>query len=131
MLADRPIRIAPTMLLFPKAADLKDIYWDPTCNLKSELYGTGALGPPNLFSTRDGTKHRQLRKALGGTQVNIQKLGYGRCPSCFPLNTLQWSIGSLKNNWEPRIDELITLFIEKMSEFASAQEEVIISDKVA
>ncbi|RYP88817.1 hypothetical protein DL769_000231 [Monosporascus sp. CRB-8-3] len=84
---DRPIRIAPTMLLFPKTADLKEIYWDPACNLKSELYGTGALGPPNLFSTRDGAKHRQLRKALGGTQ--------------------------------------------KMSEFAAAREEIIISDKVA
>jgi hypothetical protein len=38
-------------------------------NLKSELYGTGALGPPQLFGTRDGKVHQQLRKALGGTQV--------------------------------------------------------------
>lgn len=43
----------------------------------------------------------------------------------------QWSIGSLKNNWEPRIDELISLFLEKMSEFSKAGEDVIISDKVA
>ncbi|KAK7739789.1 hypothetical protein SLS62_011231 [Diatrype stigma] len=107
---DQPIRISPTMLLFPRAASLKDIYWDPGCNIKSELYGVGALGPPNLFSTLDGTKHRQLRKALGGTQ---------------------WSIGSLKKNWEQRIDELISLFLEKMSEFAQAGEDVIISDKVA
>jgi hypothetical protein len=38
-------------------------------NLKSELYGTGALGPPALFSTRDGKTHQLLRKALGGSQV--------------------------------------------------------------
>lgn len=38
-------------------------------NLKSELYGTGALGPPALFSTRDGKTHQLLRKALGGNQV--------------------------------------------------------------
>lgn len=38
-------------------------------NLKSELYGTGALGPPALFSTRDGKAHQLLRKALGGNQV--------------------------------------------------------------
>ena len=72
LIADRPIRIAPNMLLFPKAADAKDIYWDPALNLKAELYGTGALGPPNLFSTRDGAKHKRLRKALGGTQVSVE-----------------------------------------------------------
>lgn len=68
-IADRPIRIAPTLLLFPRPSALKDIYWDSAMNHKSELYGTGALGPPALFSTRDGKVHQQLRKALGGNQV--------------------------------------------------------------
>ncbi|KAH9907041.1 cytochrome P450 [Xylariomycetidae sp. FL2044] len=106
----KPIRIAPTLLMFPKPDDIKDIYWDPNCNLKAELYGTGALGPPSLFATLDGEKHRQLRKALGGSQ---------------------WTIGYLKNTWEPKIDELILLFVEKMTELAEARQEVVICDKVA
>lgn len=57
------------MLLFPRPSALKDIYWDPALNQKTELYGTGVLGPPHLFSTRDGEVHRRLRKALGGTHV--------------------------------------------------------------
>ncbi|KAI1336646.1 cytochrome P450 [Xylariaceae sp. FL0016] len=107
---EKPIRIAPTMLLFPRPADMKDIYWDPSCNTKAELHGTGALGPPSLFTTLDGERHRTLRKALGGSQ---------------------WTIGSLKNKWEPRMDELISLFIEKMAEFSERQEEIVLCDKVA
>ncbi|KAF3808990.1 Isotrichodermin C-15 hydroxylase [Colletotrichum gloeosporioides] len=107
---DKPIRVAPTLLLFPQSAALKDIYWDPKCNNKSMFYGTGSLGPPHLFSTLDGNVHKSLRKALGGPQ---------------------WSIGGLKNNWEPRFDAHIQLFISRMSDFARNNEPVILSDKVA
>ncbi|KAI8251615.1 hypothetical protein K4K58_008676 [Colletotrichum sp. SAR11_239] len=108
--ADKPIRVAPTLLLFPQSAALKDIYWDPKCNNKSMFYGTGSLGPPHLFSTLDGNVHKSLRKALGGPQ---------------------WSIGGLKNNWESRFDSHIQLFISRMSDFARNNEPVILSDKVA
>ncbi|KAL3428258.1 cytochrome P450 monooxygenase [Phlyctema vagabunda] len=108
---DTPIRISPTMLLFPKPASLKDIYRDPKCNTKSGFYGSGVLGPPHLFTTLDGDAHRSLRKALGGPQ---------------------WSTGSLKNEWESRIDDKVQLFIRIMSEKAKAQnEKIILSDKVA
>ncbi|KAK8115395.1 pisatin demethylase [Apiospora kogelbergensis] len=107
---ESPIRIAPTMLLFPRPSALKDIYWDPALNQKTELYGTGVLGPPHLFSTRDGEVHRRLRKALGGTH---------------------WSIGYLKNNWEHRIDDQVRLFEEKMTQFAERNEVIVLSDKVA
>ncbi|OJD40783.1 cytochrome p450 monooxygenase [Diplodia corticola] len=89
---------------------VKEIYWDAKCNTKAPLYGTGALGPPHLFTTLDGEEHRALRKALGGSQ---------------------WTIGGLKNAWEPRIDELVQLFIRRMTERVEKNETVIISDKVA
>lgn len=57
------------MLLFPKPSALKEIYWDPACNQKSGLYGTGILGPPHLFTTLDGETHKNLRKALAGPPV--------------------------------------------------------------
>ncbi|KAI1859487.1 uncharacterized protein JN550_012005, partial [Neoarthrinium moseri] len=107
---DRPIRIAPRTLLFASSSSLKDIYWDARMNFKSELYGTGALGPPSLFDTRDGKIHQQLRKALGGNQ---------------------WSIGSLKNFWEPKFDQHISLFLQKMTDIANAKQETILSDRVA
>lgn len=72
--ADKPIRIAPSLLLFPQPAAIKDIYWDPKCNTKAPLYGTGALGPPHLFTTLDGNVHKALRKALGGPQVHWTNL---------------------------------------------------------
>jgi hypothetical protein len=57
------------MLLFPKPSALKEIYWDPKCNQKSGLYGSGVLGPPHLFTTLDGDYHKDLRKALAGPPV--------------------------------------------------------------
>jgi hypothetical protein len=98
------------MLLFPKPSALKDIYWDPQCNRKSGLYGTGALGPPHLFTTLDGEKHRDLRKALSNAP---------------------WTIGPLKNAWEARFDDQVLLFTEKMYEHAAAKRTVCLSDKVA
>ncbi|KAK7184163.1 hypothetical protein DPSP01_001198 [Paraphaeosphaeria sporulosa] len=107
---DRPIRISPTMLIFPRPSAARDIYWDPKCNLKSGLYGTGALGPPSLFTTLDGEQHRQLRKALSNAP---------------------WTIGQLKNRWEHRFDEQVIIFIEKMREHVEAGRVVCLSDKVA
>ncbi|KAL1595729.1 hypothetical protein SLS60_009418 [Paraconiothyrium brasiliense] len=107
---ERPIRISPTMLLFPRPSTARDIYWDPKCNLKSGLYGTGALGPPSIFATLDGEQHKQLRKALSNAP---------------------WTIGQLKNTWEHRFDEQVTLFVKKMKEHAAAGRVVCLSDKVA
>ncbi|KAH8719148.1 cytochrome P450 monooxygenase [Phaeosphaeriaceae sp. PMI808] len=107
---DRPIRISPTLLLFPRPSALKDIYWDNKCNLKGELYGTGALGPPHLFSTLDSEPHKALRKALSNAP---------------------WTIGQLKNTWEARFDDQIKLFIQKMDEHVAARRTICLSDKVA
>ncbi|KAK3998181.1 Pisatin demethylase [Cladorrhinum sp. PSN332] len=68
---DLPIRIAPSLLLFPKPAALKDIYWDPKNNTKGGLYGTGALAATHLFTILNGEEHRVLRKALGGAQWGL------------------------------------------------------------
>ncbi|KAF2658321.1 cytochrome P450 [Lophiostoma macrostomum CBS 122681] len=107
---DRPIRISPTMLMFPRPSALKDIYWDPKCNQKSGLYGTGALGPPHLFTTLDSEEHKALRKAL---------------------NNAPWTIGQLKNTWEYRFDDQVKLFVQKMYEHAAAGRSLCLSDKVA
>ena len=98
------------MLLFPRPSALKDIYWDPQCNQKSGLYGTGALGPPHLFTTLDGDQHRALRKALSNAP---------------------WTIGQLKKTWESRFDDQINLFVNKMNEHAAAKRTICLSDKVA
>ena len=98
------------MLFFPRASALKDIYRDTKCNRKSNLYGSGVLGPPHLFSTLDGEEHRVLRKALANAP---------------------WTVGALKNTWEPRFDEQVNLFVEKMHEHAEAGRAVCLSDKVA
>ncbi|KAF1845700.1 cytochrome P450 [Cucurbitaria berberidis CBS 394.84] len=108
--SDQPIRISPTMLLFPRPSALKDIYWDPQCNRKSGLYGTGALGPPHLFTTLEGDEHRALRKALSNAP---------------------WTIGQLKKTWESRFDDQINLFAEKMHEHAAEKRTICLSDKVA
>ncbi|KAF2993312.1 hypothetical protein E8E13_000692 [Curvularia kusanoi] len=109
--SENPIRISPTMLLFPRADALKDIYRSPSCNLKTNLYGSGVLGPPHLFSTLDGEEHRILRKALANAP---------------------WTIGGLKSqNWEARFDSQISLFCEKMAAHAHAGRTVCLSDKVA
>jgi hypothetical protein len=81
----QPVRIAPSLLLFPKASALREIYWDPKCNDKSAMYGHEPLVPTSIFTTIDGQKHKILRKALGGPK---------------------WSVGVFKKNWEARVDEL-------------------------
>lgn len=98
------------MLFFPRASSLKDIYRSPACNRKSNLYGSGVLGPPHLFSTLDGEEHRVLRKALANAP---------------------WTLGQLKRSWEAAFDWRVDLFISKMHEHAQAQNRVCLSDKVA
>ena len=98
------------MLLFPKASALRDIYRSASCNRKSNLYGSGVLGPPHLFSTLDGEEHRVLRKALSNAP---------------------WTVGQLKNSWETRFDDQVNLFVDKMREHASEKRTVCLSDKVA
>jgi hypothetical protein len=98
------------MLLFPNASALKDIYRSPACNRKTNLYGSGVLGPPHLFSTLDGEEHRALRKALSNAP---------------------WTIGQLKNTWEQPFDAQVNLFTAKMTEHADAGRTVCLSDKVA
>ena len=98
------------MLFFPRASALKDIYRAPACNRKTNLYGSGVLGPPHLFSTLDGEEHRALRKALANAP---------------------WTVGGLKKSWEKRFDEQVNLFTRKMHEHARAGRVVCLSDKVA
>ncbi|KAK0613268.1 cytochrome P450 [Immersiella caudata] len=61
------IRIAPT-LLFLKPVSIKDIY----ANTKANLYGTGLLGPPHLFSTLNGDDYKALRRALARIDDHIR-----------------------------------------------------------
>lgn len=79
-------------------------------NEKSAFYGTGALGPPHLFSTLGSDQHRALRKALSNAP---------------------WSIGQLRKVWEPQFDEMVSFFISKMSEHATAERTICLSDKMA
>src|SRR5690242_17312162 len=95
------------MLFFPRASSLKDIYRSPACNQKSNLYGSGVLGPPHLFSTLDGEEHRVLRKALANAP---------------------WTLGQLKRSWEAAFDGRVDLFIRKMHEHAQAQNRVCLSE---
>ncbi|TLS26868.1 hypothetical protein PpBr36_04793 [Pyricularia pennisetigena] len=108
--ASQPIRIAPNLLLFPQPSAVKEIYWDQRCNNKGLFYGSGALGPPHLFTTLDGDQHRDLRKALGGPH---------------------YTIGTLKKHWEPRFDDLILTALEKWGELAERDETILLGDKVA
>jgi hypothetical protein len=96
--------------LFPRPSALKDIYRDPQCNQKSGSYGSGALGPPQVFSTLGSEQHRALRKAVSNAP---------------------WTIGPLRKNWESRFDDQITLLIEKLHEHAAAGRTICLSDKVA
>ncbi|KAF2854574.1 cytochrome P450 monooxygenase-like protein [Plenodomus tracheiphilus IPT5] len=107
---DRPIRISPTTLLFPRPSALKDIYREPQLDEKSEIYGTGALGAPHLFTALGSDKHRALRKALSNAP---------------------WSIGQLRKAWEPQFNDQVSFFVTKMHEHAAAKRTICLSDKVA
>ncbi|PQE23646.1 cytochrome p450 17a1 protein [Rutstroemia sp. NJR-2017a BVV2] len=103
------IRIKPDTIFLPKPSALREIYWDPKCNEKAGMYSHGGFGPPSLFTTLSSVEHKPLRKALGAAP---------------------WSIGSLKVDWEPRIDDQIQLFISKMTEQAKANAAVVLCDKL-
>ncbi|RAL61330.1 hypothetical protein DID88_009466 [Monilinia fructigena] len=105
-----PIRVSPEMLLFPKPSALKEIYRDRSLNNKSKFYGTGAFGPPHLFTTLSEKDHTPLRKALGAAP---------------------WAIGDIRHNWEDRIDEQILLFTKIITEKAKGGNSIVLSDKVA
>ncbi|KAJ6193468.1 cytochrome P450 monooxygenase-like protein [Bipolaris maydis] len=106
---EQPIRVSPYLLLFCRPSALKDIYRDNQLNRKGGIYQSGALGPPNLVTIADGEEHRALRKALSNGP---------------------WTIGPLKNAWESRFDELVTLFITKLHEHAEAKRTICLSDKM-
>ncbi|TVY54176.1 Cytochrome P450 monooxygenase gsfF [Lachnellula cervina] len=105
-----PIRISPNMLLLPKPTALKSIYWDPKCNEKASMFGSGVLGPPHLFTICDAEEHRVMRKALAGPH---------------------WSMSYLKNSLESKIDNVIRLFVQNMTEKADKQVQINFSNKVA
>lgn len=106
----RPIRITPSLLFFHRASDLREIYWDPKCNKKSTMYGHESIGPTSIFQVLDGQEHKALRKALGGGV---------------------WAIGSLKKNWEARLDGIIRNFKENQVQAEKRGETVVLSNKVA
>ncbi|KAA8564856.1 hypothetical protein EYC84_010627 [Monilinia fructicola] len=105
-----PIRIGPEMIFFPNPTSLKEIYMDRSLNTKSEFYDSGAFGPPHLFTTLSAEEHTPLRKALA---------------------TTPWSLGEIRKNWEPRLDEEVLMFTKVMTEKAKAGESVILCDKLA
>ncbi|KAK4175766.1 putative cytochrome P450 E-class, group I [Triangularia setosa] len=106
----RAIRISPNLLFFPHTSALKSIYWSQAHNHKGSLYGTGALGPTSLFSTISGDDHKALRKSLGGSQ---------------------WSVSYLKNEQEPRIDNLVSSLVAQLSDLSPNDAVVSIDDKLA
>ena len=59
----------------------------------------------------------------------MTKLGNFRRPA--DSSELQWTIGSLKNNSEPLIDELVELFTKQMTEMATNKKEVQLGEWLA
>lgn len=74
------------------------------------MYGHDALGPRSIFQVTDSQEHKELRKALGGAP---------------------WGVGLIKKNWEPRVDNLIRMFLSNQQKRAGTGEPVILSNKVA
>ncbi|KAK8087398.1 hypothetical protein PG994_002372 [Apiospora phragmitis] len=105
-----PIRIAPDLLLFHKARQLRDIYWDAACNTKGGIYQHEAIGPTSLFTTTGADDHRKLRKALGGAF---------------------WSVGTLKKTWEGRIDELVVNWVANRRRDEEIGKPVVLSNKTS
>ncbi|KAK2748676.1 hypothetical protein FQN55_004229 [Onygenales sp. PD_40] len=80
------------------------------CNTKASLYGTGAFASPHLFGTLDGDSHRELRKAVGGSP---------------------WTVGCLKNNWEPRLDDHLQLLCQRLTETANTHNSVDLGSELS
>lgn len=105
-----PVRISPDLLLFHKACQLRDIYWDSACNTKGSIYHHEAIGPTSLFTTTSADEHRKLRKAVGGSF---------------------WSVGTLKKNWEGKIDNLIVNWIANRKNPAEIGKPMVLSNKTS
>ncbi|KAK8009452.1 cytochrome P450 [Apiospora marii] len=105
-----PIRITPDLLLFPKARQLRDIYWDAACNTKGGIYHHNATGPTSLFTTIGGEDHRKLRKALGGSF---------------------WSVSTLRKTWEARIDDLIVNWVANRKKSSEIGRPMVLSNKTS
>lgn len=98
------------MLLFHKASQLRDIYVDAASNTKGSIYQHEALGPISIFSTTGAEDHRKLRKALGGAF---------------------WSLGTMKKEFEPKIDQLILNWVENQRRRSGRGESIVLSNKTS
>ncbi|KAK7947847.1 cytochrome P450 [Apiospora aurea] len=105
-----PVRITPELLLFHKACQLRDIYWDAACNTKGSIYQHEAIGPQSLFTTTSADDHRKLRKAVGGSF---------------------WSVGTLKKTWEAKIDDLIVDWVGNRKRPSENRKTIILSNKTS
>lgn len=63
-----------------------------------------------MFTTLDGEEHKALKKVLAGPQ---------------------WSIGTLRKEWEGCFDDQIRLLVGKLRECAGDGEVVALGDRVA
>ena len=98
------------MLLFHKASQLRDIYVDAASNTKGSIYQHEALGPISMFTTTGAEDHRKLRKVLGGAF---------------------WSLGTMKKEWEPKIDQIIVNWAANQLRRADSGESIILSNKTS
>jgi cytochrome P450 len=73
------------------------------------VYASGVFGDPSLITVIDPDEHRILRKALSNAP---------------------WTIGQMKRIWEPRFDDRVNLFIEKMNEHSLAKRTISFADKL-
>ncbi|KAK8076972.1 cytochrome P450 [Apiospora saccharicola] len=105
-----PVRITPDLLLFPKARQLRDIYWDAACNTKGGIYHHNAIGPTSLFTTIGADDHRKLRKSLGGSF---------------------WSVGTLRKSWEGKIDELVVNWVANRKKPSESGQPMVLSNKTS
>lgn len=105
-----PVRITPDLLLFPKARQLRDIYWDAACNTKGGIYHHNAIGPTSLFTTIGADDHRKLRKSVGGSF---------------------WSVGTLRKTWEGRIDDLVVNWLANRKKPSEIGKPMVLSNKTS
>ena len=89
------------------------VFWGPPICLPPSLEMYTNLSGKRWEGHRYVVSHVSFRRALAN------------------LCNEQWSIGSLKNNWEWRIDDQVSLLVAKMNERAEKKDTVCLSDKVA
>lgn len=88
------------------------------------------------FWSVGAVQYTRWESASTAAEGSRRKLGDYRSRSLLirskrQLKALQWSIGFLKKTWEGRFDDQIRLFIQKITEFAQAEQDIVLSDKVA